>query len=107
VEKEPLGLWFLRVFSRAFLTVLIPLYGGYVGAPIVTLLAYIFAIGAVSLYFFGTPPGDRDNSWAQRGWLWQTSHRLVADVVGRRDRRGSSVRHRLSVPVKFKLRHYR
>jgi hypothetical protein len=67
VEKEPLGLWFLRVFSRAFLTVLIPLYGGYVGAPIVTLLAYIFAIGAVSLYFFGTPPGDRDNSWAQRG----------------------------------------
>jgi hypothetical protein len=59
MEKEPVHLWFLRVFPRIFLTIIVPFYGGYVGASVLNMFGYVLVAGAASLYFFASNPSPR------------------------------------------------
>ena len=45
----------LQIFGRAFLTIIVPLYGGYIGAPVANLLIYVFLAAAWSLWAYGQP----------------------------------------------------
>jgi hypothetical protein len=50
-----LGVYVLQIFGRVFLTIIVPLYGGYVGASSTNLFIYVLLAAAWSLWAYGQP----------------------------------------------------
>jgi len=73
------GVEVLQVFGRVFLTILVPLYGGYVGAPIANLLIYVLIAAAWSLWAYGQP-GPKQ-LWEMGGAIGVLKGWLIMSVV--------------------------
>jgi len=69
----------LQIFGRAFLTIIVPLYGGYVGAPVANLFLYVLLAAGWSLWAYGQP-GPKQ-LWAMGGLIGVLKGWLVMSVV--------------------------
>lgn len=61
--SQGLGVYVLQIVGRVFITIIVPLYGGHVGASSDSLFIYVLFAGAWSLWAYGQP-GPRQ--------LWET-----------------------------------
>jgi hypothetical protein len=69
----------LHIASRVFFTILVPLYGGYVGAPTINLLIYVLVAAAWSLWAYGQP-GPK-TLWKMGGLIGVAKGWLIMAVV--------------------------
>ena len=69
-SRQVLGVYVLQIVVRIFLTVLVPLYGGYADASRNDLMIYVLIAAAFSLWAYGQPGPQQ---------LWQTGG--VAGVI--------------------------
>ncbi|WP_245269889.1 hypothetical protein [Nitrobacter hamburgensis] len=61
-----MGVYVLNIVGRVFLTVIIPLYGGYVGTSLNTFDIYLVLAASWSLWAYGQPGPQQ--LWQTGGW---------------------------------------
>lgn len=79
------GAYVLQILGRVLITIVAPLYGGYIGVSADTLFIYILLAGAWSLWAYGQP-GPQE-LWKIAGWIgvlkgWIVMSAAVLIVAG-------------------------
>jgi hypothetical protein len=73
-NRQVSGVYVLQILGRVFLTIIIPLYGGYIGTSLNTFDIYLVLAASWSLWAYGHPgPQElwKTGGWAGvfKGWL--------------------------------------
>jgi hypothetical protein len=84
-EAQGSGVYVLQILGRILITIVAPLYGGYIGASADTLFIYILLAGAWSLWAYGQPGPQQ--LWQTAGWIgvlkgWIVMSAAVLIVAG-------------------------
>jgi hypothetical protein len=84
-EAQGSGAYVLQILGRVLITIVAPLYGGYIGASADTLFIYILLAGAWSLWAYGQPGPQQ--LWQTAGWIgvlkgWIVMSAAVLIVAG-------------------------
>jgi hypothetical protein len=65
-SRQVLGVYVLQILGRVFLTIIVPLYGGYVGTSLNTFDIYLVLAASWSLWAYGQPGPQQ--LWQSGGW---------------------------------------